>query len=277
MITEEQEQTRVAWNAIAIGYDEFVTPSHIDLGAGALRRAGLRAGMRFLDVAAGSGALSIPAARLGAQVLSVDISRTMVERLQARARKEGLNLESRVMDGHALDLENDTFNMAGSQFGVMLFPDMPRGIGELARVTKPGGTVMLVAFGSPKKIEFFDFFIRAIQSVVPGFTGPPMDPLPLPFQLQDPERLKQEFVKAGLKNVRVEQTNETIEFSSGTDMWNWLTNSNPIVGAVLGQLNLSEEQGATVRQALDGLVRERVDGSGIAKLTSPINIGVGTK
>ena len=60
-------------------------------------------------------------------------------------------------------------------------------------------------------------------------------------------------------------------------MWNWLTNSNPIVGTVLGQLNLSEEQVATVRQALDGLVRERVGGGGVAKLTSPINIGIGTK
>jgi hypothetical protein len=134
----------------------------------------------------------------------------------------------------------------------------------------------LVAFGSPQKIEFFNFFIRAIRSVVAGFTGPPMDPLPLPFQLQDPERLKQEFVKAGLKNVRVEQTSEKMEFSSGTDMWNWLTNSNPIVGAVLGQLNLSKEQAATVRQALDGLVRERVGGSAVAKLTNPINIGIGT-
>ena len=121
MATEEREQTRVAWDAIATGYDEFVTPSHINLGADAIYRAGLRAGMRFLDVAAGSGALSIPAARLGAQVLSVDISPTMVERLQTRARKEGLNLECRIMDGHALALENDTFDMAGSQFGVMLF------------------------------------------------------------------------------------------------------------------------------------------------------------
>ena len=46
-----------------------------------LRRAGLRAGMRFLDVAAGSGALSIPAARLGAQVLATDLSPAMLQLL----------------------------------------------------------------------------------------------------------------------------------------------------------------------------------------------------
>jgi ubiquinone/menaquinone biosynthesis C-methylase UbiE len=277
MNTEEQEQTRSAWNAIAVGYDEFVTPSNIDFGADVLCRAGLRAGMRFLDVAAGSGGLSIPAARLGAQVLSVDISPIMVDRLQARARNEGLNIETRVMDGHALDLENNTFDMAASQFGVMLFPDMPRGIRELVRVIKPGGTVVLIALGSLQKIEFFNFFMRAIQSIVPGFTGPPTDPPPLPFQLQDPERLKREFVKAGLKNVRVEKTSETLEFSSGTDMWNWVMNSNPLAGAVLGQLTLSKEQIASAQQALDGLVRERAADSDRAVLTSPINIGIGMK
>jgi len=59
--------------------------------------------MRFLDVAAGTGALSIPAARLGAQVMATDISPAMVKRLNARAREEGLpNLDARVMDGLAL-------------------------------------------------------------------------------------------------------------------------------------------------------------------------------
>ena len=44
------------------------------------------------------------------------------------------------MDGHALELADGSVDMAGSQFGVMLFPDMPKGIREMARVVKPGGT-----------------------------------------------------------------------------------------------------------------------------------------
>ena len=133
------ETTRAAWDSIATGYDEFVTPTHVWLANEGLRRADIRPGMRFLDVAAGSGALSIPAARLGAQVLATDQSPAMLEHLDARALKEGLTIETRVMDGHALELEDDTFDVAGSQFGVMLFPDMPRGIREMARVVKPGG------------------------------------------------------------------------------------------------------------------------------------------
>ena len=143
MTTQEHEQTPAAWDKIAPGYDEFVTATHMELGNEGLRRAELRPGMRFLDVAAGSGALSIPAARLGARVLATDQSPVMLERLSARARDEGLDVETRVMDGHALELDDASFDMAGSQFGVMLFPDMPKGIREMARVVRPGGRVLM--------------------------------------------------------------------------------------------------------------------------------------
>jgi ubiquinone/menaquinone biosynthesis C-methylase UbiE len=274
---DTSEGTRDAWDNIAAGYDELVTPTHMWLANEGLRRVGLGPGTRFLDVAAGSGALSIPAARLGAQVLATDMSPVMLERLDARARKEGLELETRVMDGHALELEDGAFDMSGSQFGVMLFPDMPRGIAELARVVRPGGRVLMNVYGPPQKIEFFVFFVHAIQAVVPNFTGPPMDPPPLPFQLQDPEKLRQELANAGLKDIRVETITEKLEFRSGKQLWDWLTSSNPIVGGVLAELNLTDEQGAIVRQTLDDMVRKRSGGSGPAVLTNPINIGVGTK
>jgi ubiquinone/menaquinone biosynthesis C-methylase UbiE len=268
---------REAWEKIAAGYDEFVTPTHMWVGNEGLRRAELRPGMRFVDVAAGSGALSIPAARLGAQVLSTDLSSRMLERLEARARAEGLDLLTRVMDGHALELDDDSFDVAGSQFGVMLFPDMPRGISELARVTKPEGRVLMNVLGAPEKIEFFRFFVDAIQAAVPDFTGPPLAPPPLPFQLQDPGKLRQELERAGLKGIRVETITERLEFQSGNQLWSWLTNSNPIAGNLLAELNLTREQTAVVQLALDRKVRERSGGSGPAILTNPVHIGIGTK
>jgi ubiquinone/menaquinone biosynthesis C-methylase UbiE len=271
------DDTQRAWDKIAPGYDRNVTPTHIWLGNEGLTRAGLRTGMRFLDVAAGSGALSIPAARLGARVLATDLSAEMLALLSERARKEGLTIETRVMDGHALALEDDSFDMAGSQFGIMLFPDMPRGIAEMVRVVRPNGRVLMNVYGDPHKIEFFRFFVAAIRSVRPEFDGPPMDPPPLPFQLQDPARLRRELADAGLKALEIETITETLEFQTGQQLWNWLIWSNPVCEDVLGSLNLTTTERGTIEQTLDRMVRERANGHAVAKLTNPINIGIGTK
>ncbi len=225
----------------------------------------------------GSGALSIPAARLGAQVLATDLSPGMLERLEQRARDEGLDVETRVMDGHALDLDDNRFDLAGSQFGVMLFPDMPKGISEMARAVRPGGRVLMNVYGAPHEVEFFGFFVAAIQSVVPGFEGPPTDPAPLPFQLQDPERVRNELAAAGLREVRVETITEALEFRSGEHLWDWLVNSNPIAGAILSELDLTGDQKAAVRKTLGRMVVERSGAKGPAVLTNPVNIGIGLK
>ena len=274
---EDTEDTRRAWDKIAPCYDKAVTRTHMWLGNEGLRRAELRAGTRFLDVAAGSGALSIPAARLGAHVLATDQSAVMLELLSTRARLESLNIETHVMDGHALELDANSFDFAGSQFGVMLFPDMPKGISEMVRVVKPGGRVLMSVYGDPRKIDFFSFFVHAIQSVRPNFDGPPLEPPPLPFQLQDPERLRAELSMAGLKDIKVETITETMEFRTGRELWEWLVSSNPIVEMVLGSLNLTDDERHAIQQSLENIVRARASGNAAAKLTNPINIGIGTK
>jgi ubiquinone/menaquinone biosynthesis C-methylase UbiE len=277
MTLNEQVETRTAWDRIAPGYDRTNTPTQMWLGNEGLKRAKLRSGMRFLDVAAGSGALSIPAAKAGAKVLATDQSPVMLNLLDQRARKEGLGIDMRVMDGHALELEDGSFDMAGSQFGVMLFPDMPKGIREMARVVKPGGRVLMIAYGNPHEIEFFGFFVGAIQSVRPDFTGPPMDPPPLPFQLQHPERMRDELAAAGLKDITVETITESTEFRCGKDLWEWVIWSNPIAEAVLEELNLTDGERIVIQQTLETLVHKRAGGPGPAVLSNPINIGIGTK
>lgn len=274
--TQEQARTRAAWDTIAARFDEFLTPHSMPLAEEALRRVELRPGMRFLDVAAGSGALSLPAARLGAEVLATDVAPVMIERLEARARDEGLsNLEARVMDGHALELEDDTFDVAGSQNGVSLFPDLKRGLGELVRVTKPGGRVLIVAFGPPQKAEFLTFFLAALQASVPGFTGLPTTPPPLPFQVADPSKLRAEMAGAGLADVRVETSTWRMEFQSASHLWDAVTSSNPIGAAMVA--DLTQEQTAEVHQVLDGMLRERSGGGPTAVLNTQINVGIGAK
>lgn len=270
------DQIRDAWDRIAAGYDEFATPLIMPLAEVALDHAGLRPDMRLLDVAAGTGALSLPAARRGARVLATDISPAMIERLEARAGNEGLpNLEARVMDGHALDLGDDTFDVSASQNGVSLFPDLKRGLAELVRVIKPGGRVLVVAFGSPQKAEFLELFLRAVRAAVPGFAGPPADPPPLPFQLADPQTLRQVLDEAGLAEVRVETVTFGMELPSPADLWDLVLNSNPVGPALVA--GLSEGQQRQVKRVLEDTVSERSDPNGRAVLYADFNVGTGTK
>jgi ubiquinone/menaquinone biosynthesis C-methylase UbiE len=220
--------------------------------------------------------LTFPAARLGAKVLATDWSSAMIRLVESHARKVGLSdVEGRVMDCHTLDLGDDTFDLTGSQFGVMLVPDQPRALSEMARVTRPGGRVLVIAYGSPAEIEFLHVFIAALQAVDPDFEGVPMNPPPLEFQLADPEVLRQRLTGAGLRNVTVETVTEKLEFVSGQHMWDWVLNSNPIAGLLVA--DLTEEDKADVRAVLDGMLRERSGGDGAAVLTNPVHIGVGTK
>ncbi|HET7667331.1 MAG TPA: class I SAM-dependent methyltransferase, partial [Mycobacterium sp.] len=112
-----------AWDEIAAAYDAHVAPGEAGLATAALRLARLQPGDTFLDVAAGPGGLSLPAARLGAEVLATDWSPKMIECFNARVAAEGLDAEGRVMDCHALDLADDSYDVTGSQFGVMLVPE----------------------------------------------------------------------------------------------------------------------------------------------------------
>jgi ubiquinone/menaquinone biosynthesis C-methylase UbiE len=273
--SEQHAAPREAWDAIAEGYDRYVAPQESELANEALRLVGLGPGQRFLDVAAGTGGLGLPAARLGARVLATDWSPAMIARFEARVRKEGLTGEGRVMDCHALDLPDGGFDVTGSQFGVMLVPDQERALREMVRVTKPGGRVLLTAYGFPAEIEFLGFFISALKAVAPDFPGIPDDPPPLEFQVSDPGVLRQRMTDAGLRDVHIERTAERPSFGSGQEFWDWLYFGNPIPGMLVA--DLSEEQRGRLRQVLDGMVRERAVANGRAVLTNVVNIGIGTK
>ncbi|HET6683877.1 MAG TPA: class I SAM-dependent methyltransferase, partial [Gaiella sp.] len=200
----------------------------------------------------------------------------MIERFEARVRAEGLSkAEGRVLDCHALDLPDNGFDVTGSQFGVMLVPDQAGALREMARVTKPGGRVLVIAYGFPEEIEFLQLFIGALKAVAPDFAGLPDDPPPLEFQVSDPDVLHRRLTEAGLQDVRLERTAERPAFSSGQEMWDWVLHGNPIPSMLVA--DLGEGRRTRLRQVLDGMVRERAGANGRAVLTNAVNIGIGTK
>ena len=141
-------------------------------------------------------------------MLATDWSPKMIEHFNARAGAEGLDAEGRVMDCHALDLADDTYDITGSQFGVMLVPDQAQALREMVRVTRPGGRVLLIAYGNPDEFEALHFFISAVQAVVPEFEGPAEDEPMLEFQVADPDVLRQRLIDAGLTDVTVDTSHQ---------------------------------------------------------------------
>ena len=146
----------------------------------------------------------------------------------------------------------------------------------MVRVTRPGGRVLVIAYGDPSGFEALHFLVSAVQAVVPEFEGPSEDEPLLEFQVADPEVLRHRFNEAGLTEVVVDTaTEERLELTSGRQLWDWCLGSNPVPGMVVS--GLDDDQRAEVIRVLDGMVRERATSEGTAILTAPLNIGVGTK
>lgn len=276
MITQTSSETAVrdAWDAIADRFDRYATPQTMAFGTQVMARLPLGPGVAVLDVAAGSGGLSIPAARTGADVVAVDIAPTMIERLAARGRAEGLTtLQARVGDGTALDVDDDTFDVAVSMNGVSLFPDLEAGLRELVRATRPGGTVLVATFGPVQRAEFIAFWLRALQATAPGAIPTPPDPMP-PFRLADPATFRQALVAAGLHDVGVETATWEMAFDSVDHLMDTTLGSNPIAGQLTA--GVTDQQLDQARQVLDGMLRERSGGDPGAVLHTEMRIGQGT-
>ena len=193
-------------------------------------------------------------------MLATDWSPKMIEHFNARAAAEGLDAEGRVMDCHALDLPDDTYDVTGSLFGVMLVPDQAQALREMVRVTKPGGRVLLIAYGNPAEFEALHFFISAVQAVVPEFEGPAEDEPLLEFQVADPDVLRQRLIDAGLKDVTVDTSNqERITVRTGQQLWDWCLGGNPIPGMLVA--DLTDGQRADIIRVLDGMVRDHSGGT----------------
>ena len=103
----------------------------------------LKAGSKVLDVAAGNGMASLAAARRWCDVTSTDYVPALLERGQARAAAEGMQIEFREADAENLPFDDNSFDTVLSTFGVMFTPNQDRAAAELMRVCKPKGQIGL--------------------------------------------------------------------------------------------------------------------------------------
>ena len=116
-----------------------------DSGEALVKELAITNGLEVLDLGCGDGTTALPAARLGAHVLGVDIATNLVEAGNTRARSLGLN-NCRFQHGDATDLyelDDDRFDLVVSIFGAMFAPKPFDVAKELVRVTRPGGRIVM--------------------------------------------------------------------------------------------------------------------------------------
>ena len=122
--------------------ETWLTP----LGPRLVDAAGIQPGQRVLDIAAGTGNASIPAARRGASVVASDLTPELLVAGELRAAVAGADLEWVVADAEALPFDDASFDVVMSAIGVMFAPHHQTAADELVRVTRPGGTVAILSW-----------------------------------------------------------------------------------------------------------------------------------
>jgi SAM-dependent methyltransferase len=125
-------------------YPAMVETFLLPLGPRLVEAAGIGEGQRVLDVAAGTGNASIPAAQTGAEVTASDLTPELLEAGKARAAEAGVELEWAVADAESLPFDDESFDVVMSCIGAMFAPRHEAVAGELIRVCRPGGTIAML-------------------------------------------------------------------------------------------------------------------------------------
>jgi SAM-dependent methyltransferase len=146
----------------------------IPCAARLIKRAGVRAGQRLLDVACGTGVVSVTAARLGARVTGLDLTPELLERARENARIAGVEIDWHEGDVEALPFGDASFDVVTSQFGHIFAPRPEVAIGEMLRVLKPGGTIACSTWPSELFVgRMFALTASYLPSPPPGVAPPP--------------------------------------------------------------------------------------------------------
>ncbi len=215
--TLEEPQVRAMFDRISRIYDRLNTVMTAGLHHEWRRRAAdlaqLEPGGRVLDVATGTGDLAfelLSRVAPNGEVLGLDFSEQMLEVARSKAAARALPARVAFEWGNAMELDyaDDSFDAATVGFGVRNFSDLDRGLGELARVVRPGGRVVILEATSPQRpplSTFFSFWFDRVVPILGRVAGDADAYTYLPNSVRrfpGPDELAARMTRAGLTTVR---------------------------------------------------------------------------
>ena len=180
-------------------------------GEAVVQSLGMTPPVRVLDLGCGDGTTAIPIARLGAEVVGIDIARNLVEAGTRRAAKAGLD-RLKFQEGDACDLQgvpDHSFDLTLSIFGAMFAPKPVEVAKEMVRVTRPGGRIVMGNW-----IPNDPTFVSQLLKVSSAFTPPPPAGFISPMTWGVDTHVMDRFGQAGVPEERIWMVRDTYHFLS---------------------------------------------------------------
>jgi SAM-dependent methyltransferase len=245
---------RAMW---ALGdYDKVATDVVAPLGEAIVAATGVHAGEDVLDVAAGSGNASLPAAATGARVTATDLTPELLEIGRQRATARGLELTWQEADAERLGFPDDGFDVVLSCVGVMFAPFHQPVADELVRVTRPGGRIGLINW-TPEG------FIGRMFATMKPFAAPQPAGATPPPKWGEVEHVRGLFGDR-VQDVRAERQDLRVDcFATGAEFRDFFARYyGPVIAAYR---NVADDPARTAEldAALAGLGDDALDGDGV--------------
>src|SRR5213082_3216022 len=189
-----------------------IAESMRESGEALVKTLGITDGLEVLDLGCGDGTTALPAARLGANVLGVDIASNLVEAGNARAQSLGLT-NCKFQEGDASDLNelaDDSFDLVISIFGAMFAPRPFDVAKELVRVTRPGGRIVMGNW-----IPNDPTLVAQILKISSAYTPPPPEGFISPMTWGIETNVIERFAAAGVPKEKISFLRDTYTFNFG--------------------------------------------------------------
>jgi SAM-dependent methyltransferase len=186
-----------------------IATSMRESGESLVRSLGITKGMKVLDLGCGDGTTALPAAKLGADVLGVDIAANLVAAGNRRAKEAGLaNLRFQEGDASKLqDLKDHTFDLVVTVFGAMFAPKPFDVAKEMVRVTRPGGRIAMGNW-----IPNDPTLVAQILKISSAYSPPPPEGFVSPMTWGVENNVVERFVGAGIPKDRISFVKDTYTF-----------------------------------------------------------------
>ena len=222
-------------------------------GEALVRKAGVAPGMKVLDLGCGDGTTALPAARLGAEVLGIDIARNLVAAGNERARAAGLAGRCQFLQGDACDLagiENGSFDRVISIFGAMFAPRPLAVAREMVRVTRPGGRIVMGNW-----IPNDPTLVAQVLRTSAAYSPPPPEGFISPMTWGVEAQVHERFGQAGIAEEAIRCERDTYVFEFDGAPAEFVETFRRCYGPTMNAFEAAEKQGRadTLRSELVAL------------------------